>query len=160
MSNGKREVEWRVMRRSAMCLSLLICGSLRAEDAPQREARIKDIATVEGVRDNQLVGYGIVVGLHGTGDSQQTTFPIQTLAATLLRMGVSVPAASIKVQNLAAVFISATLPPFSRPGTKLDITAASAGDAQSLEGGLLLMTPLYGSDCKIYAQAEGPLVVG
>jgi flagellar P-ring protein precursor FlgI len=123
-------------------------------------ARIKDIATIEGIRDNQLVGYGIVVGLHGTGDSQQTSFPIQTLAATLLRMGVSVPAASIKVQNLAAVFISATLPPFSRPGTKLDITAASAGDAQSLEGGLLLMTPLYGPDGKIYAQAEGPLVVG
>jgi flagellar P-ring protein FlgI len=123
-------------------------------------ARIKDIATIEGIRDNQLVGYGIVVGLHGTGDSQQTAFPIQTLAATLLRMGVSVPAASIKVQNLAAVFISATLPPFSRPGTKLDVTAASAGDATSLEGGLLLMTPLYGPDGKIYAQAEGPLVVG
>jgi flagellar P-ring protein precursor FlgI len=123
-------------------------------------ARIKDIASIEGIRDNQLVGYGIVVGLHGTGDSQQTSFPIQTLAATLLRMGVSVPAASIKVQNLAAVFISATLPPFSRPGTKIDITAASAGDAQSLEGGLLLMTPLYGPDGKIYAQAEGPLVVG
>jgi flagellar P-ring protein FlgI len=123
-------------------------------------ARIKDIASIEGIRDNQLVGYGIVVGLHGTGDSQQTSFPIQTLAATLLRMGVSVPAASIKVQNLAAVFISATLPPFSRPGTKLDVTAASAGDAQSLEGGLLLMTPLYGSDGKIYAQAEGSLVVG
>jgi len=123
-------------------------------------ARIKDIATIEGIRDNQLVGYGIVVGLHGTGDSQQTSFPIQTLVSALLRMGVSVPAASIKVQNLAAVFISATLPPFSRPGTKVDVTAASAGDAQSLEGGLLLMTPLYGPDGKIYAQAEGPLVVG
>lgn len=123
-------------------------------------ARVKDIASIEGIRDNQLVGYGIVVGLQGTGDSQQTTFPIQTLAATLLRMGVSVPASAIKVQNLAAVFISATLPPFSRPGTKLDVTAASAGDAQSLEGGLLLMTPLYGPDGKIYAQAEGPLVVG
>ncbi len=123
-------------------------------------ARVKDIASIEGIRDNQLVGYGIVVGLHNTGDSQQTTFPIQTLAATLLRMGVSVPAASIKVQNLAAVFISATLPPFSRPGTKLDVTAASAGDASSLEGGLLLLTPLYGPDGKIYAEAEGPLVVG
>jgi flagellar P-ring protein precursor FlgI len=123
-------------------------------------ARVKDIASIEGIRDNQLVGYGIVVGLHGTGDSQQTFFPIQTLAATLLRMGVSVPAASIKVQNLAAVFISATLPPFSRPGTKVDITVASAGDAQSLEGGLLLLTPLYGPDGKIYAESEGPLVVG
>jgi len=123
-------------------------------------ARVKDIASIEGIRDNQLVGYGIVVGLHNTGDSQQTTFPIQTLVSTLLRMGVSVPATAIKTQNLAAVFISATLPPFAQPGTKLDVTAASAGDAQSLEGGLLLMTPLYGPDGKIYAQAEGPLVVG
>jgi flagellar P-ring protein precursor FlgI len=124
------------------------------------QARIKDVASIEGIRDNQLVGYGIVVGLQGTGDSQQTSFPIQTLAATLLRMGVSVPAASIRVQNLAAVFVSATLPPFARPGTKLDVTASSAGDARSLEGGLLLMTPLYGADGKIYAQAQGPLVVG
>jgi flagellar P-ring protein precursor FlgI len=125
-----------------------------------REARIKDISSIEGIRDNQLVGYGIVVGLQGTGDSQQTTFPTQTLAATLLRMGVSVPAASIRVQNLAAVFVSATLPPFARPGTKLDITVSSAGDARSLEGGLLLLTPLYGADGKAYAQAQGPLVVG
>src|SRR5271167_2188721 len=125
-----------------------------------RQARIKDISSIEGIRDNQLVGYGIVVGLQGTGDSQQTTFPNQTLAATLLRMGVSVPASSIRVQNLAAVFVSATLPPFARPGTKLDITVSSAGDARSLEGGLLLMTPLYGADGKIYAQAQGPLVVG
>jgi flagellar P-ring protein precursor FlgI len=128
--------------------------------ATQREARVKDIASIEGIRDNQLVGYGIVVGLEGTGDTQQTTFPAQTLASTLLRMGVSVPAASIRVQNLAAVFVAATLPPFARPGTKLDITVSSAGDARSLEGGLLLMTPLYGADGKIYAQAQGPLVVG
>jgi len=125
-----------------------------------REARIKDIASIEGIRDNQLIGYGIVVGLQGTGDSQQTTFPAQTLASTLLRMGVSVPASAIRIQNLAAVFVSATLPPFARPGTKVDITVSSAGDARSLEGGLLLMTPLYGSDGKIYAQAQGPLVVG
>jgi flagellar P-ring protein precursor FlgI len=131
-----------------------------AATAPQREARVKDIASIEGIRDNQLVGYGIVVGLQGTGDSQQTTFPTQTLAATLLRMGVSVPAASIRVQNLAAVFVAATLPPFARPGTKLDVTVSSAGDARSLEGGLLLMTPLYGADGKIYAQSQGPLVVG
>lgn len=136
---------------------------LHASDSapvPQRQARVKDIASIEGIRDNQLVGYGIVVGLQGTGDSQQTSFPTQTLAATLLRMGVSVPASAIRVQNLAAVFVSATLPPFARPGTKLDITVSSAGDARSLEGGLLLMTPLYGADGKIYAQAQGALVVG
>ncbi|WP_260739761.1 flagellar basal body P-ring protein FlgI [Tunturiibacter lichenicola] len=134
-----------------------------ASDPPpvvSREARIKDISSIEGIRDNQLVGYGIVVGLQGTGDSQQTTFPVQTLTSTLLRMGVSVPAASIRIQNLAAVFVAATLPPFAKPGTKLDITVSSAGDARSLEGGLLLMTPLYGADGKIYAQAQGPLVVG
>lgn len=143
--------------------ALVATESLSASDlghpSPQ-QARVKDIASIEGIRDNQLVGYGIVVGLQGTGDSQQTSFPTQTLAATLLRMGVSVPASSIRVQNLAAVFVSATLPPFARPGTKLDITVSSAGDARSLEGGLLLMTPLYGADGKIYAQAQGALVVG
>jgi flagellar P-ring protein precursor FlgI len=156
----------RTVLRLSWAFWLLACGpsGWAVEPAAPVElphlARVKDIASIEGIRDNQLVGYGIVVGLHNTGDSQQTTFPIQTLAATLLRMGVSVPAASIKVQNLAAVFISATLPPFSRPGTKLDVTVASAGDAQSLEGGLLLLTPLYGPDGKIYAEGEGPLVVG
>jgi len=145
----------------ALTMLLIFCLNVVAsEPAPARQARVKDISSIEGIRDNQLVGYGIVVGLQGTGDSQQTTFPIQTLAATLLRMGVSVPASSIRVQNLAAVFVSATLPPFARSGTKLDITVSSAGDARSLEGGLLLMTPLYGADGKIYAQAQGSLVVG
>ncbi len=146
-------------------IAILLGGNLRgsATDLPQssfRQARVKDISSIEGIRDNQLVGYGIVVGLQGTGDSQQTTFPTQTLASILLRMGVSVPATSIRVQNLAAVFVSAALPPFARPGTKLDITVSSAGDARSLEGGLLLLTPLFGADGKIYAQAQGALVVG
>ena len=168
LSNWWRVVLGVLLLMGALALVSLLPGIAMAAtppvtDAPlppHREARIKDIASIEGIRDNQLVGYGIVVGLNGTGDSQQTSFPIQTLSATLLRMGVSVPAASIRVQNLAAVFISATLPPFARPGTKLDITAAAAGDAHSLEGGLLLMTPLYGPDGKIYAQAQGPLVIG
>jgi flagellar P-ring protein precursor FlgI len=152
-----------LLRLCVIAILLLPWGMAFASDAPaptHRQARVKDVASIEGIRDNQLVGYGIVVGLQGTGDSQQTTFPAQTLAATLLRMGVSVPATAIRVQNLAAVFVAATLPPFARPGTKLDITVASAGDARSLEGGLLLMTPLYGADGKIYAQAQGPLVVG
>lgn len=123
-------------------------------------ARVKDIASVEGIRENQLVGYGIVVGLQGTGDSQQTTFPVQTLTSALLRMGVSVPASSIRVQNMAAVFVAAQLPEFADSGTKIDVTVSSAGDARSLEGGLLLMTPLYGADGRIYAQAQGPLVLG
>jgi flagellar P-ring protein precursor FlgI len=150
-------------RAIVLTLFLALNAVLFASDTPvaaPRQARIKDISSIEGIRDNQLVGYGIVVGLLGTGDSQQTTFPAQTLAAALLRMGVSVPAGAIRVQNLAAVFVVATLPPFARPGMKLDITVSSAGDARSLEGGLLLMTPLYGADGKIYAQAQGPLVVG
>jgi flagellar P-ring protein precursor FlgI len=137
----------------------LMSGTVWAE-LPQRQARIKDISSIEGIRDNQLVGYGIVVGLQGTGDSQQTGFSNQTLAAMLLRMGVSVPASAIRVQNLAAVFVSATLPAFARPGAKLDITASSAGDAKSLEGGVLLLMPLYGADGRIYAQAQGSLVLG
>src|SRR3984885_8500333 len=123
----------------ACVLTMLLgftAGAFASDPAKPRQARVKDISSIEGIRDNQLVGYGIVVGLQGTGDTQQTTFPIQTLAATLLRMGVSVPASSIRVQNLAAVFVSATLPPFARSGTKLDITVSSAGDARSLEGGL------------------------
>ena len=138
---------------------------LFAADAPSSQlARIKDVATVEGIRDNQLIGYGIVVGLHSTGDSSQTVFPYQTLISTLERMGVNLPqgqaTASLQVRNMAAVFIAATLPPFARPGNKIDVTVSSAGDARSIEGGLLLMTPLYGPDGQIYAQAQGPLVLG
>ncbi len=136
-----------------------------AEDAG-RLARIKDVATIEGIRDNQLVGYGLVVGLRGTGDSSQTVFPAQTLISTLERMGITVPqtgansASNMQVKNMAAVFVVATLPPFSTPGYKVDITVSSAGDARSLEGGILLMTPLYGPDGQIYAQAQGALVLG
>lgn len=129
-------------------------------------ARVKDVATIEGIRDNQLVGYGLVVGLRGTGDSSQTVFPAQTLLSVLERMGVTVPqtgsnsASNMQVKNMAGVFVVATLPPFSRPGNKLDITVSSAGDARSLEGGILLMTPLYGPDGQIFAEAQGALVLG
>jgi len=161
MRSRNRQLDYgAAMLRITVALLMVTGVGLWAEGPLQREARIKDIATVQGIRDNQLVGYGIVVGLHGTGDSQQTGFSTQTLASMLLRMGVSVPATGIRVQNLAAVFVSATLPPFARPGAKIDITASSAGDAGSLEGGVLLMTPLYGADGNIYAQAQGPLVVG
>jgi len=112
------------------------------------------------------VGYGLVVGLHGTGDSSQTVFPAQTLLSVLERMGVTVPrtgansANNMQVKNMAGVFVVATLPPFSQPGDKIDITVSSAGDARSLQGGILLMTPLYGPDGQIYAQAQGSLVLG
>ena len=129
-------------------------------------ARVKDVASIEGIRDNQLVGYGLVVGLRGTGDSSQTVFPAQTLLSVLERMGVTVPqsgsrgANNMQVKNMAGVFVVATLPPFSRPGSKLDVTVSSAGDARSLEGGILLMTPLYGPDGQIFAEAQGSLVLG
>jgi flagellar P-ring protein precursor FlgI len=129
-------------------------------------ARVKDVASIEGIRDNQLVGYGLVVGLHGTGDSQQTIFPYQSLVSALERMGITVPqsgaisAANMQVKNMAGVFVVATLPPFTQPGYKLDVTVSSAGDSRSLEGGILLMTPLYGPDGKIFAQAQGALVLG
>ena len=154
----------------ASCIALAAAVTLAAcvahgETAPQL-ARVKDVATIEGIRDNQLVGYGLVVGLRGTGDSSQTVFPAQTLISALERMGITVPqtgsnsASNMQVKNMAAVFVVATLPPFSRPGYKMDITASSAGDARSLEGGILLMTPLYGPDGQIYAQAQGSLVLG
>ena len=141
-------------------------AQLTPVEAASRLARVKDVASIDGIRDNQLVGYGIVVGLHGTGDSQQTVFPAQTLISALERMGVTVPqtgansAMNMQVKNMAAAFVVATLPPFSRTGYKLDVTVSSAGDARSLEGGILLMTPLYGPDGQIYAQAQGALVLG
>lgn len=151
-----------VMLAAAIALGSGLC---RAE-SPGQFARVKDVATIEGIRDNQLVGYGLVVGLHGTGDSSQTVFPAQTLISALQRMGITVPltgsnsASNMQVKNMAAVFVVATLPPFSRPGYRVDVTASSAGDARSLDGGILLMTPLYGPDGQIYAQAQGPLVLG
>jgi flagellar P-ring protein precursor FlgI len=149
-----------------LAVALLMAWAEAHAEIAGHLARIKDVATIEGIRDNQLVGYGLVVGLRGTGDSSQTVFPAQTLISTLERMGITVPqtgsnsASNMQVKNMAAVFVVATLPPFSRPGYKVDTTVSSAGDARSLEGGILLMTPLYGPDGQIYAQAQGPLVLG
>jgi flagellar P-ring protein FlgI len=146
------------------CAAPMLMASVPGSVQRSKLSRVKDVATVEGIRDNQLVGYGIVVGLRGTGDSQQTIFPIQTLVSTLERMGVNLQQSpqlsNMRTQNMASVFVSATLPAFSRPGNKLDITVSSAGGARSLEGGLLLLSPLYGADGQIYAEAQGPLVLG
>lgn len=127
---------------------------------PDRRVLIRDITSVEGVRDNMLVGYGLVVGLNRTGDTQQTYFTVQTLANAMQKMGVLISPASVTVKNVAAVFITASLPPFSRPGAKLDVTVSSVGDAKSLVGGVLLMSALHGPDGQIYAEAQGPLVMG
>jgi flagellar P-ring protein precursor FlgI len=159
----------RIFEKAALALLTILIflrGTLSYSEVAAHFARIKDVATIEGIRDNQLVGYGLVVGLRGSGDSSQTVFPAQTLVSALERMGITVPqtgsnsASNMQVKNMAAVFVVATLPPFSRPGYRIDITASSAGDARSLEGGILLMTPLYGPDGQIYAQAQGSLVLG
>jgi flagellar P-ring protein precursor FlgI len=130
--------------------------------APPRSAatRIKELTSVEGVRENQLIGYGVIVGLAGTGDRLQTVFSAQSLSNLLQRMGISVPGPSLRVANTAAVMVTATLPPFAQTGTRIDVTAASAGDASNLQGGLLLLTPLKGPDGQIYAVAQGAVVTG
>lgn len=137
----------------SLLLTLIIASPLQA-------SRIKDIATLEGIRDNQLVGYGLVVGLNGTGDSDKTQFTIQSLVNMLERMGVTVERDKVKVDNVAAVMVTASLPPFARSGSKFDVTISSLGDADSLAGGTLLMTPLRGPDGEVYAVSQGPVVVG
>jgi flagellar P-ring protein FlgI len=126
----------------------------------QSETRLKELISIEGVRDNQLIGYGLVVGLAGTGDRVQTVFSAQSLTNLLERMGLTVSPTAIQVKNTAAVMVTATLPPFSQPGSRIDATAAAIGDAPSLQGGILLMTGLKGPDGQVYAVAQGPLVIG
>jgi flagellar P-ring protein precursor FlgI len=128
--------------------------------AGPRDVRLKELVSLEGVRDNQLVGYGLVVGLFGTGDKQQTLFTTQSLANILQQMGVTVPPAQILVRNTAAALVTATLPPFAQPGTRIDATVAAIGDATSLRGGLLVMTSLRGIDGQVYSVAQGPVVTG
>ncbi len=122
--------------------------------------RVKELASLEGVRDNQLIGYGIVVGLAGTGDRRQTVFPVQSLTNLLQRMGVTVPPTAISIKNTAAVMVTATLPPFSQSGSRIDVTAASMGDASNLQGGLLILTSLRAANGEVYAVAQGPVVTG
>jgi flagellar P-ring protein precursor FlgI len=123
-------------------------------------ARLKDIADVEGVRGNQLYGYGLVVGLAGTGDGNSVQFTIRSISNALESLGVRVDPQEIKVKNVAAVMVTATLPAFIRPGSKLDITVSSIGDAKSLQGGTLLFTTLKGADGNVYAVGQGALSVG
>jgi flagellar P-ring protein precursor FlgI len=127
---------------------------------PAAGTRIKEIVSLEGVRENQLVGYGLVVGLNGTGDKRQTVFSAQALTNILKRMGVTVDPTAILVRNMAAVMVTATLPPFAQPGTKIDVSAAAIGDASNLQGGLLLLTPLKGADAQVYAMAQGAVLTG
>lgn len=128
--------------------------------APAQAARLKDLASVSGVRDNPLVGYGMVIGLAGTGDKSGTGFTNQSLASMLTKLGVTLDPDQVKVKNVASVMVTATLPPFARPGQELDVTVSSLGDATSLQGGTLLVTPLKAVNGEVFAVAQGPISVG
>ena len=147
-------------RIQSLLIGLLI--TLLATPVISYAERIKDLASIAGVRSNQLIGYGLVVGLDGTGDqTTQTPFTVQSLKSMLNQLGVKVPDnANPQLKNVAAVMIHADLPPFAKPGTTIDITVGSLGNAKSLRGGSLLMTPLKGADGRVYAMAQGNLVVG
>ncbi len=124
------------------------------------QARLKDIAAVQGVRGNQLVGYGLVVGLDGTGDGNGSTFTPQSVASMLQKFGITVAPGALQLKNVAAVMVTATLPPFARNGSAIDVTVSSLGDAKSLQGGTLLQTPLQAANNKVYAVAQGAISVG
>lgn len=143
-------------RALAVLLSLSLFSPLAQAE------RLKDLATIQGVRNNQLVGYGIVVGLDGTGDqTTQTPFTVQSIISMLQSMGVSLPqGTNLQLKNVAAVMVTTSLPAFAQPGQTLDITVSSMGNAKSLRGGTLVMTPLKGADGQVYAMAQGNLVVG
>ena len=145
-------------RLAGMCLALalgLAAGTAQAE-------RLKNLATIQGVRDNPLVGYGLVVGLDGTGDqTMQTPFTTQSLSNMLSQLGITLPAGrNMQLKNVAAVMVTATLPPFAQPGSQIDVVVSSLGNAKSLRGGTLLMTPLKGADGQVYGIAQGNLLVG
>ena len=148
------------MRYRLAVMLLFAALPLRPADTVAASVQLRDLVTLEGAPDNQLIGYGLVVGLAGTGDRRQTVFSAQSLANMLERMGVSVNPTAIQIKNTAAVMVTATLPAFVRPGTRIDVTASSMGDAQNLQGGLLLLTALKGVDGQTYAVAQGPVVTG
>ncbi|KCZ92214.1 flagellar basal body P-ring protein FlgI [Hyphomonas johnsonii] len=148
------------MKFSALVLALVSVAVFALPAPVSAQPRIRDIVNVEGVRDNDLVGYGIVVGLNGTGDSvKNSPFTEDSLSYMLERLGVNVQGEDIKPKNVAAVLVTATLPSFARNGSTIDVTVASIGDADSLEGGTLILTPMKGADNEIYAVAQGSIVV-
>ena len=143
-----------ILKKIFLILFLIVSVS------PANAARLKDIADIEGVRGNQLYGYGVIIGLNGTGDGKSVQFTSKSLSNLLERLGVRVEPTDIKVSNIASVMVTANLPAFIRPGSKIDVTLSSLGDAKSLQGGTLIMTPLKGADGNVYAVAQGPVSVG
>lgn len=150
----------RIDRIFIFCLAASLTLSISIGPA-QSAARIKDLADVEGVRENMLIGYGLVVGLDGTGDRiRNTPFTRESLVSMLERMGVNIRSETLDTENIAAVMVTANLPPFSTQGARIDVAVSALGDAESLRGGVLLVTPLYGADGEVYAVAQGSLAVG
>ncbi|MFW6333971.1 MAG: flagellar basal body P-ring protein FlgI [Desulfosalsimonas sp.] len=146
------------MKKTAVVLVLLCISVITA--GPADGARIKDLADLQGVRDNQLIGYGLVVGLNDTGDSSNNGVTMETVGNMMERIGMTLEREDIDVGNVAAVMVTASLPPFSKNGTEIDVVVSSVGDAESLSGGTLLTTPLTGPDQEVYAVAQGSVVVG
>ena len=152
---------WGCFRSKVMNSSIIVCLlTLMPLEAANQPTRLKDLVSIEGVRDNQLVGYGIVVGLKGTGDSRQTVFSAQSLTNLLGRMGVEVSPTLILVRNTAAAIVTADLPPFAQPGTRIDISVGAVGDSTTLQGGILVLTPLKSSDGQVYAVGQGSVLTG
>ena len=143
-----------------LCGSCLFAGVNLDNKESSVEVRLREMATLQGVRSNQLLGYGLVVGLKGTGDTTQAKFTAQTLSNLLARQGVQIAPSSVLVKNVASVMVTADLPAFSRPGQRIDVTVSSTGDSASLAGGTLLMAPLQGPDAQVYAVAQGSVLVG
>jgi flagellar P-ring protein precursor FlgI len=146
--------------RSVIAIAIGTLALPVALSAAAATVRLKELASLEGVRDNQLIGYGMVVGLRGTGDRQLTLFTAQSLANMLQQMGVTVNPSLILVRNTAAAMVTATLPPFAQPGSRIDVTVSAIGDSTTLQGGMLLMTSLRGIDGQVYSVAQGPVVTG
>lgn len=146
--------------RRAYFIGLLMALLPLAAWADEAGVRLKDIARIQGVRDNALTGYGIVIGLSGSGDSSKNRVTVQSVANTLSHYGINVSPDDLSTRNVAAVMVTATLPAFAESGQKLDVEVSSLGDARSLTGGMLLLTPLNGPDGKLYALAQGPVSVG
>jgi flagellar P-ring protein precursor FlgI len=147
------------MRKSILLL-LSLAAAVTASADTRLDLPLREVASLQGVRGNMLMGYGLVVGLKGTGDTIQSKFTIQTLANLMARQGISIPTTGVNVKNVASVMVTAELPAFSRPGQRVDITVSSNGDASSLAGGTLLMTPLQGPDGAVYVVGQGPILVG
>ncbi len=144
----------------ALLITLSLLGPLAADAAAAAGSRVRDIARVQGVRENQLVGYGLVVGLTGTGDKSATGFTLRSMSSLLEAMGITIGPNEMNVKNVAAVMLTATLPPFTREGSRIDVTVSSLGDAKSLKGGILVQAPLRGADGRVYVVAQGPLSMG